>query len=133
MDHDHGEFWLKLDAGTDEYYELIDRTTIPLSRVLANILEAARLRPIVLQSLFMKVHGEGPPAGEIEAYCERVNEILRAGGQVNLVQVYTISRKPAESQVTPLEDEEVDALAADIRLRLQAKVPVEVFYSRHIA
>src|SRR5206468_8048891 len=49
MDADHGEFWLKLDAGTTEYYRLVDRTTFSFAKVLANILEAARVRPVVLQ------------------------------------------------------------------------------------
>jgi len=127
MDGDHGEHWLKLDAGTEEYYRLVDRTTIPFARVLANIRDAARVRPIVLQSLFMKVNGEGPAAAEIAAYCDRVLEIL-AAGKVSLVQVYTVARTPAESYVAPLSDEEVDRIAARVRDRVPG-VPVEAFYS----
>jgi len=127
MDAANGEFWLKLDAGSEAYYRLVDRTTIPFDRVLRNITGAARERPIVLQSLFMKVRGEGPPAAEIEAYCGRVRDILEAGGRVRLIQVYTVARRPAESWVTPLTDREVDALAEAVRARLP--VPVEAFYS----
>ena len=127
MDEDHGEFWLKLDAGTEEYYRLVDRTSIPFSKVLANIREAARVRPIVLQSLFMRVRGEEPPPAEIEAYCDRVQDILRAG-RVSLIQVYTVARAPAESYVTPLSDEDVDRIAGLIRRRFP-DVPVESFYS----
>ena len=128
MEADHGEFWLKLDAGTEEYYRLIDRTSIPFSKVLGNILVAARARPIVLQSLFMKVEGAGPSPGELSAYCDRVGEILERGGRVKLIQVYTVARPPAESYVSPLEDAEVEALAAEVRRRLPS-VPVETFYS----
>jgi wyosine [tRNA(Phe)-imidazoG37] synthetase (radical SAM superfamily) len=127
MDEDGGEFWLKLDAGTEEYYHLIDRTTIPFAKVLRNILEAARLRPIVLQSLFMKVRGDGPGGAEIAAYCDRVREVLAGGGRVSLIQAYTVARPPAEGYVAPLEDAELDALAAEIRRRLP--VTVETFYS----
>lgn len=133
MDQDHGEFWLKLDAGTEEYYRLVDRTTIPFQKVLRNILEAARVRPIVLQSLFMKVRGEGPSGAEVAAFCDRVMEILKGGGKVRLVQVYTIARRPAEPYVTPLEDEEVDVLAAEVRRRLPSTVPVETFYSARLS
>lgn len=132
LDRDHGELWLKLDAGTEEYYRRIDRTTIPLARVLTNILEAARARPIVLQSLFMKVHGQPPPSEEIAAYGERVKEILDAGGQVRTVQIYTVSRTPAEPFVTPLGDAELDVLAGDVRRRLSGAVPVETFYSSRL-
>ena len=127
MDAANGEFWLKLDAGTAEYYKLVDRTTIPFDRVLRNIAGAARQRPVVLQSLFMRVRGEAPPQSEIEAFCGRVRDILDAGGGIRLIQVYTVARRPAESWVTPLADREVDALAATVRTRLP--VPVEAFYS----
>jgi wyosine [tRNA(Phe)-imidazoG37] synthetase (radical SAM superfamily) len=130
MDLDHGEFWLKLDAGTEEYYRFVDRTTIPFATVLANILDAARERPVVLQSLFMKVRGEGPSDQEIAAFCDRVKEILSGGGRVSLVQVYTVARRPAESYVEALPDEDVDRIADMVRRRLPA-VSVETFYSRH--
>jgi wyosine [tRNA(Phe)-imidazoG37] synthetase (radical SAM superfamily)/uncharacterized protein YndB with AHSA1/START domain len=128
LDADQGEFWLKLDAGTEAFYRKVDRTTIPFAKVLRNILEAARLRPIVLQSLFMRIDGEGPPAAEVEAYCGRVREILDGGGRVKLIQVYTVARPPAEAYVTPLPDAEVDALAAQVRRRVP-EVPVQTFYS----
>jgi wyosine [tRNA(Phe)-imidazoG37] synthetase (radical SAM superfamily) len=132
MDQDHGEFWLKLDAGTEEYYRLVDRTTIPFARVLANILEAARVRPIVVQSLFMKVRGAGPSPQEISAYCDRVLEIVSGGGRVTLIQVYTVARPPAESFVTPLSDGEIDRIASEVRRRLPS-VPVEAFHSSGLA
>ncbi len=132
MDADHGELWLKLDAGTEEYYRLVDRTTIPFAKVLANILEAARTRPVVLQSLFMKVRGAGPTAQEIAAYCDRVREILSAGGRLSLIQVYTVARRPAEEYVAPLEDGEVDRIAEVVRRQVPA-VPVEAFYSERLA
>lgn len=128
LDQDHGELWLKLDAGTEEYYRLIDRTTIPFAKVLANILEAARERPVVLQSLFMKVRGQGPAPEEIEAFCDRVSEILSGGGRVSLIQVYTVARPPAETYVVPLSDGEVDRIAEAVRRRVLA-IPVETFYS----
>jgi wyosine [tRNA(Phe)-imidazoG37] synthetase (radical SAM superfamily) len=132
MDADHGEFWLKLDAGTEPYYRLVDRTTIPFAKVLRNILEAARLRPVVLQSLFMRIDGAGPSAGEISAYGGRVRDILEGGGRISLIQVYTVARDPAEANVTPLADAEVDALAAEVRRLVGPGVPVEPFYSGRV-
>jgi wyosine [tRNA(Phe)-imidazoG37] synthetase (radical SAM superfamily) len=128
LDQDHGELWLKLDAGTEEYYKVVDRTTIPFAKVLANILEAARERPVVLQSLFMKVRGQGPAREEIEAFCDRVSEIVSGGGRVSLIQVYTVARPPAETYVVPLADAEVDRIAEAVRRRVPA-IPVETFYS----
>ncbi len=115
LDENQGEIWAKLDAGTPEYFALIDRTSIPFSQILDNIRQAALMRPLVIQSLFMRVQGEPPTAAEIAAYCQRLRELVAAGGQIRYVQVYTIARRPAESFVTPLADAEVDAISAQVR------------------
>ena len=117
LDANNGEIWAKLDAGTDAYYHLIERTSIPFRQILENITAAARVRPLVIQSLFMRVAGEPPSVEELEAYCDRLNEITRAGGQLKLVQIYTVARRPAESYVTPLTNSEVDNIVALVQQR----------------
>ncbi len=110
MDANQGEIWAKLDAGSDDYYQLIERTSIPFQQILDNLEAAAQVRPLVIQSLFMQVNQEAPTEKELELYCDRLAQILAAGGQISLVQVYTIARRPAESFVTPLADHEVDRI-----------------------
>ena len=117
LDRNNGEIWAKLDAGTDEYYHLIERTPIPFRQILDNITSAARVRPLVIQALFMRVNGESPTPAELEAFCDRLNEITAAGGTLKLVQIYTIARRPAESYVAPLEDGEVDSIVALVERR----------------
>jgi hypothetical protein len=63
------------------------------------------------------VNGEPPAAAELEAFCDRLNEITAAGGQLKLVQIYTVARRPAESFVAPLTDAEVDAIVDLVRAR----------------
>lgn len=126
LDRHNGEIWAKLDAGTEEYYHLVDVTTIPFQRVLDNILAAARHRPIVIQSLFMRVHGVGPDAREIKAFCDRLREIVVKGGKITLVQVYTVARRPAQDYVTPLSNAEVDAITEAVR---QIPLAAASFYS----
>ena len=72
LDASNGEIWAKLDAGTEAYYRTINQTKIPLRRVLANILDAARARPVVIQSLLLSLNGQGPSELEIKAYCRRL-------------------------------------------------------------
>jgi hypothetical protein len=84
---------------------------------LDNITAAARVRPLVIQSLFMRVAGKPPSQSELEAFCDRLNEITAAGGQLKLVQIYTIARRPAESYVAPLSNAEVDAIVALVNSR----------------
>lgn len=125
--HRHrGEIWGKLDAGTQDYYNTVERTSVPLSRVMENLCWAAACWPIVIQSLFMRLDGQGPDAAEIEAYCDRLAEIRQAG-TIKLVQVYTVARPPAEHFVTPLSRSQVDAIGQRVRTRL-ADTPVECFY-----
>jgi wyosine [tRNA(Phe)-imidazoG37] synthetase (radical SAM superfamily) len=126
LDANNGEIWAKLEAGTEAYYLAVERTTVPFSRVLANITEAAQVRPIVIQSLLMKLHGEPPSEAELHAFCDRLNEITRAGGRIKLVQVYTVARVPAEEWVSPLSNAEVDAIVAMVERRTGLKA--EPFY-----
>lgn len=127
LDQHQGEIWAKLDAGTADYYHLIDRTRIPFQQILDNITSAAKLRPLVIQSLFMRVNGDPPTAAELDAFCDRLNEILAAGGQLSLVQIYTVSRRPAESYVASLTNEEVDSITDLVRSR--TGLPAEAYYA----
>ena len=126
LDAHQGEIWAKLEAGTEAYYRSIDRTPIPFRQILENITAAARVRPLVIQALFMRVHGEPPSPEELDAFCDRLNEITAAGGQLKLVQVYTVARRPAEDFVAPLSDAEVDAIVELVRTR--TALPAAVFY-----
>jgi wyosine [tRNA(Phe)-imidazoG37] synthetase (radical SAM superfamily) len=117
LDANNGEIWGKLDAGTAEYYQKVDRSKVKLAEVLENLAVAARQRPIVIQSLFMRLSDEPPPPAEQEAYCDRLSEIVAGGGQIKLVQIHTIARRPAESFCAPLENADVDALVELVRKR----------------
>jgi wyosine [tRNA(Phe)-imidazoG37] synthetase (radical SAM superfamily) len=117
LDANNGEIWAKLEAGTEAYFKLVDRTPIPFRQILDNITAAAKIRPLVIQALFMRVNGQPPTAQELEAFCDRLSEIQAAGGKLKLVQVYTVARKPTESYVAPLGDDEVDAIVMLVERR----------------
>lgn len=124
LDASNGEIWAKLDAGTEAYYRAIDRTRIPFDRILTNIRDAARVRPLVIQSLFMSVDGKGPAQAEVDAYCRRLGEILDAGGHIASVQIYTVARPPAEKNVGPLPAAELDRIG--LLVASQLPIPVDV-------
>jgi wyosine [tRNA(Phe)-imidazoG37] synthetase (radical SAM superfamily) len=125
LDHHNGEIWAKLDAGTEAYYRLVERTSIPLQRVLDNILDAGRVRPIVIQSLFMNVRAAPPSDREIDAYVNRLRDLVAGGCKIKLVQVYTVARTTAEAYVTPLEPLRLDDIATRVRA---IGLPVETYY-----
>jgi wyosine [tRNA(Phe)-imidazoG37] synthetase (radical SAM superfamily) len=126
LDDNNGEIWAKLDAGTEEYFRRVNRSQTSFNRILKNILDAARIRPVVIQSLWFRLQGEGPPVKEVEAYCQRLNALLSAGGKLKYLQLYTIARDPSDPSVSPLSNDEMNQLAAAVKAR--ASVPVEVFY-----
>jgi wyosine [tRNA(Phe)-imidazoG37] synthetase (radical SAM superfamily) len=117
LDANNGEIWAKLDAGTEAYFGQIARSAVSFQRILDNLLEAARARPIVVQSLFLRAHGLPMPEAEQEAYCDRLCEINAAGGTIRWVQAHTVARRPAEAWVEPLSNAELDAVAERIRRR----------------
>lgn len=127
MDANNGEIWAKLDAGTEEYYRRVNVPNYPLRHVIENIIAAARVRPVVIQSMFMRLDGVGPDEHEIREYTEKLGEILRSGGRIKLVQVYSVARRPAQSFVSPLSNTEVDFIRDQVRTR--TSLPSESFYS----
>ena len=126
LDANNGEIWGKLDCGTEEYYHRVARSRVPFQQVLDNLRATARIRPIVIQTLFMQLAGQSPTMAEQEAYCDRLCEITGVGGQIKLVQIHTVARRPAESWVAPLSNDEVDAVVELVRCR--TGLPVAGFY-----
>jgi wyosine [tRNA(Phe)-imidazoG37] synthetase (radical SAM superfamily) len=122
MDANHGEVWGKLDAGTEDYYRRVNRSFVRFERILKNLRETAQARPIVIQSLFLKMHGEAMPPAELAAYCDRLNEIVRAGGRIKEVHAYTIARPTPEPWATRLTADELEAIAETIRTKTGLKV-----------
>jgi wyosine [tRNA(Phe)-imidazoG37] synthetase (radical SAM superfamily) len=122
----NGEIWAKLEAGTEAYFHEIDRTTIPFQRVLDNITTEARRAPLVVQAMFLRMNDQPPSEAEMAAFCDRLNDIVRAGGQIKLVQVYTVARVPAEDYVSPLSRSEVDHIVEMVKGR--TGLAAEPFY-----
>ena len=115
FDESNGEIWVKLDAGTQAHFEMVNRPNHPLSHVMKNIIDTARVRPIVIQSLWMRSHDRQPPESEVRAFADRLNEIMSAGGQIKCVQIYTVARRTAETHITALSRNELNHVAAIIR------------------
>jgi wyosine [tRNA(Phe)-imidazoG37] synthetase (radical SAM superfamily) len=126
LDKNNGEIWAKLDAGTEEYFRAVNRTHVLLARVVENILGAARIRPLVIQTLWFRMHGAAPPDNEIEAYCSCLTGLISAGGQFKKIQIHTIARAPAEAYASSLSNNELNRIASIVKSRVA--VPIEVFY-----
>lgn len=115
LDANNGVIWGKLDAGTEAYFKQVNRSNVRFDRILKNLLETARARLIVIQSLFLKLHGECMPPTELNEYCRRLTEMLEAGARVREVHAYTVARPTPELYASKLAKEELDGIAATIR------------------
>ena len=124
LDQNNGEIWAKLEAGSEEYYRVVERTKVPFAQVLQNITNAAKVRPIVIQSLFMRLLDVPTPTKEISGFCQRLLDIVEAGGQIRHVQVYTVARAPAEKWVAPLTAGELERIASQVRA---CGIPADVY------
>jgi len=112
------EIWAKLDGGTQTYLNKVarlDQQNIPLGKILANILLVARQRPVVIQSLFPSIHGEEPPAEEIEQFALRLKELKEHGAQIPLVQIYSATRPTPNSSCGHLPLKTLSRIAQAVR------------------
>ena len=119
------EIWAKLDAGTQAHMNRVNHPGISLKEVLTNILDLARQRPVVIQSLFPEINGEEPPAKEIEEYARRLFELKQSGAQIALVQIYSAHRPPHRPDCGHLPLRVLNEIAR--RVRQVAGLRAEVF------
>lgn len=125
LDHHQGEIWAKLDAGSEAYFRQVERSSIPMSRIMDNLAIAGRNRPIVIQSMFININGRPADEMEIDAYIQRLEELVERGCRIKRVQVYTVARATAEASVMPLSDAAIDAIGARVR---RIGLEVETYY-----
>ena len=108
------EIWIKLDAGSEAFMRRINGTNA-LNQVLNNIVAVGRRRPVVIQSLFCAMDDEPPGEAEIAAYVQRLSDLVAAGTQISLVQIYSISRAPAVPGCTHLPLARLSQIARRVR------------------
>src|SRR3954471_18081024 len=60
LDQNNGEIWAKPEPGPGPYHPRSEPPPIPFRQIRDNITAAAGIRPLVIQSLFMRLNGEPP-------------------------------------------------------------------------
>jgi wyosine [tRNA(Phe)-imidazoG37] synthetase (radical SAM superfamily) len=109
------EIWIKLEAGTQAYMDRVNRSEVPLEKVMANILLVGRRRPVVIQSLFPLVLGEEPAAEEIDEFVLRLNDLKEGGARISLVQIYSATRPIAHPDCGHLPLKRLSQISQQIR------------------
>jgi wyosine [tRNA(Phe)-imidazoG37] synthetase (radical SAM superfamily) len=115
------EIWVKLEAGTQEYMDKVNRSEAPLDKVMENILNVGRQRPVIIQSLFPLISGEEPTAAEISAFLGRLVELKEGGAHISMVQIYSATRPASHPECGHLPLKTL----ANIRQRIKTEVGLQ--------
>lgn len=113
------EIWAKLDAGTEEWFQIVNRSQCSLQEVLAQLKQCGKEHALTIQSLFptLPKYPNGPPPDEIEAYVDRLIELKEAKVRIPLVQIYSTSRSAARPGVGHAPLATLSAIARQVRTR----------------
>ena len=100
------DIWLKIDAATESWYRILNRSGIPQSSLISGIRSfAASQAPFTIQTMICKINGTLPPAEESAAWVKLITELAAlsgpaAGGgeKINLrsVHIYGKARLASE-------------------------------------
>jgi histidinol dehydrogenase len=124
--------WLKLDAGTQEWYQKVNRSNIPFEKLIAKIKEFASLAPFTIQTMLCAVEGSGPPHDEARAWEALVCELaVTTQERIRKVQIYGKARPaPEDPLASSLPASYLEERAASLSrafLEKNITIPVEVY------
>ncbi len=112
------DIWVKLDAGTAEWYRTIDRGAAPFDSLIAGIEAFAAASPVTIQTMLCAVDGSPPPPAEEEAWTALALRLARTGN-VRRFQLYGKARPaPEDPLAAALPTAYLEARAAALRAAL---------------
>lgn len=120
-----GEIWGKLDAGTDEWLQIINRPTknINIELIENNLKLAVSKFKLRIQTMLCKM----PSEAEIESYAQIVERVYETNPRNFLgVQLYTVARQAVDSDVSALSKDFLESVKQRL-LQKNSTLLVEVF------
>ncbi len=120
----NGEIWFKLDFWDEASYQKINRSSISYDKIIGNLNLVGKKYPLVLQSCFFSTNNEAVALSGFQGYVQLINRLIGEGVKLKQIQIYTTARKPAESYVTPLSDEEMDDIYQYLSERIDCDIDV---------
>ena len=121
--------WLKLDAGTPDWYQKMNRSAIPHEKLSEKIKEFVLSAPVTLQTMLCAIDGEPPPEKEKQEWEKLVNELAK--NNIRKIQLYGKARSaPKDPLASELPAEYLEMRAASLRNLFAengVKVPVDVY------
>jgi histidinol dehydrogenase len=122
--------WLKLDAGTAEWFSLVNKSSIDFDALVARIRAFAQSSPVTIQTMLCSIYGKLPSNAEEAAWTDLALD-LALTDNVRLFQLYGKARPaPADPAAAPAPRVYLDKRAASLRAKLSGaglSTPVEVY------
>lgn len=100
---DNGEVWAKLDAGTQSYFELVNRSHTRLEKIVSQIIHLGQKQALVIQSMFCKQEFYEFDWNEYDAWLNQIEYLISNQVQLKRVQIYTIARETTLPEWVPLK------------------------------
>jgi len=125
----NGEIWGKLDAGTDEFLQFIDRPQkkINIAAIESNLKFAVSKFPLRIQTMLCEAGGKIPSEAEIENYAQIVQRIYETNPENLLsVQLYSVVRQTTDNSVKSLSKEFLENVKKKLQEK-KSKLSIEVF------
>jgi len=127
------DIWLKADAGTENWYKKINRSSIPYEKLIAVIKEFVSCSPVTIQTMLCAINGEQPPEAEKQAWESFICGLAESGGKTGIrkVQLYGKARSapedPLASQLTENYLEERAESLRSIFSKKDISIHVEIY------
>lgn len=124
------DIWLKLDAGTNDWYQKINRCSLPFEKLKEKIIEFASCAPVTIQTMLCAINNEKPPETE-EREWETFVCKAAANKNISKVHIYGKARAaPEDPLASALPAEYLENRASSLRdlfAKKEIKTQVEVF------
>jgi len=125
------DIWLKVDAGTPDWYNKINRCAIPYEKLIAVIKEFVSCAVITIQTMLCAINGEQPSGTEKQAWESLVCELAQRDGNIRKVQLYGKARSaPEDPLASKLSEDYLEERAASLHSIFSEKnisIPVEIY------
>ena len=128
----YADIWLKLDAGTSEWYKKINRCTLPHDTLIKKIKEFTSCSVVTIQTMLCSINGEIPSQSETKAWEELLCELaVNNGVNMRKVQMYGKARPaPEDPLASALPEEYIKKRADSLRKVFAEKcitTPIEIY------
>lgn len=122
--------WLKTDAGTQDWYQKMNRCTLPYEKLIEKIKEFSARADVTIQTMLCAIDGQPPPDIEAQAWISLICQ-LAANGGIRKAQIYGKARSaPEDPKASALPVDYLKKRASSLRNSFTERnitTPIEIY------